>query len=218
MKNINKNLLGERLKSLMKNYNETTYSLSKIFNLSPPTISRYTRGEMIPKMTTITAIAEYFNVSPYWLIGEHDDIYDVEVLNDDSPSIVTLPVFETIKYDVPLFSNKKSSENLKLPIEQLTKWGAVICKKIKDNSMAPILKRDDIAVIKLDSSIVPDRLCAVHINKNEIKIRKVIKDGRLLILQPANFNFDAEVYNLNKDNVQIIGNVVYKQSIEQKEI
>ena len=63
---INKVIFGQRLKHLMTNYNETTYSLSAKFNLSPPTISRYTRGEMVPKATTIRTMADYFDVSPLW--------------------------------------------------------------------------------------------------------------------------------------------------------
>ena len=46
---VDKQVFGQRLKYLMTNFNETTYSMSRKFNLSPPSISRYTRGEMAPK-------------------------------------------------------------------------------------------------------------------------------------------------------------------------
>lgn len=62
-----------RLKSLMIEFNETTYSLADIVHLSAATISRYSDGKMAPKITTITLLAEHFNVNPVWLMG-----YDVE--------------------------------------------------------------------------------------------------------------------------------------------
>ena len=64
---VDKQVFGQRLKYLMTNFNETTYSMSRKFNLSPPSISRYTRGEMAPKITTIREMAAYFDVSPLWL-------------------------------------------------------------------------------------------------------------------------------------------------------
>ena len=37
---VDKQVFGQRLKYLMTNFNETTYSMSRKFNLSPPSISR----------------------------------------------------------------------------------------------------------------------------------------------------------------------------------
>ena len=71
--NITKELFAKRLKTLMNDNNETTYSLGEILNLSAATISRYTDAKMSPKITTIQAMAKYFNVNPAWLMG-----YDVE--------------------------------------------------------------------------------------------------------------------------------------------
>ncbi len=71
--NITKELFAKRLKTLMNDNNETTYSLGEILNLSAATISRYRDAKMSPKITTIQAMAKYFNVNPAWLMG-----YDVE--------------------------------------------------------------------------------------------------------------------------------------------
>ena len=73
---VDKQVFGQRLKYLMTNFNETTYSMSRKFNLSPPSISRYTRGEMAPKITTIREMAAYFDVSPLWLMGRPGSMYE----------------------------------------------------------------------------------------------------------------------------------------------
>lgn len=70
---VTKEIFSKRLKELMDDVNETTYSLGEVINLSAATISRYADGKMAPKITTIYSMAEHFNVNPVWLMG-----YDVE--------------------------------------------------------------------------------------------------------------------------------------------
>ena len=206
--NIDKKLFGSRLKGLMNDYNETTYSLGQVLNLSPPTISRYTRGEMIPKMTTIQAIAKYFSVNPDWLTGNSFSIFEEEILEEKS-TLTTIPVFESIKYDLPIFSNKKTENILSLPIELLSKWGAVIGFKISDNAMEPYINKGDLVIIKLGNVELPCKFAAIHINQKNLIIRKVIQNNNQIITQPSQLTSNAEVYNINKDNIQIIGSVVY---------
>ncbi|MBP7333077.1 MAG: hypothetical protein KBA08_12425 [Firmicutes bacterium] len=51
-KYVNKKLFGERLKELMTDYNESTYSLGEYLSVAPSTISRYTTAEIAPKIPT----------------------------------------------------------------------------------------------------------------------------------------------------------------------
>lgn len=71
--NVTKEIFSIRLKELMQNNNETTYSMAEQLHLSAATISRYADGQMAPKITTIDSMARYFNINPAWLMG-----YDVE--------------------------------------------------------------------------------------------------------------------------------------------
>ncbi|MDB2100559.1 helix-turn-helix domain-containing protein [Clostridium paraputrificum] len=84
---VTKEIFSERLKELMIDNNETTYSIGELLNLSAATISRYRDGKMSPKITTIYSIANHFNVNPVWLMG-----YDVEKnlnLTDDKVDLST---------------------------------------------------------------------------------------------------------------------------------
>lgn len=66
---VQKEIFSNRLKKLMSDKNETTYSLGDVLNLSAATISRYADGKMSPKITTIYSMANYFKVNPVWLMG-----------------------------------------------------------------------------------------------------------------------------------------------------
>lgn len=211
-KQIDKHIFGKRLKQLMKNYGETTYSLSQQFRLSPPSISRYTRGDMAPKITTIRAIAEYFDVNPEWLMGLPVSMYNTEILNADKQkgSYFDVSVFEEISYDKPIFSNVKTEQQLSLPIDNLSEWGSVFGLVIRDDAMAPDLKNNDLVAIQLNPKITEGRLIAFHANEQKMQIRKIHQDGNFIITQPLNAEYNSKVYHIKKDNIQVIGHVVYR--------
>ena len=213
---IDKKVFCKRLKYLMTNAKETTYTMGERFNLSPPSISRYTRGEMIPKFTTVLAMAQYFDVSPLWLMGKRSAMYDNEPIGEDADNaLVPLSVFKQIRYDCSLFANEQSGDTLMLPIATLDQWGSVVAVAINDDSMAPALQKNDVAVVRLGTSLTNGAMVALHVNASDLMIRKVLVEGNRVILQPQNPSFDAAVYHKHKDNLQVIGTVVYRRRISE---
>ena len=71
-KKILKENFAKRLKFLMEQHDETTYSIGEMLGMSNSTISRYLNLNMLPKKPTIKELARYFNINPVWLMG-----YDV---------------------------------------------------------------------------------------------------------------------------------------------
>lgn len=84
---VNKELFGERLKSLLDENNSTIYLVSEFTHLSAPTISRYINGTMAPKITTVESIARYFKINPVWLMG-YDVSKNLENSTFENESIV----------------------------------------------------------------------------------------------------------------------------------
>lgn len=207
---LDKDVFGKRLKYLMDNYNENTYSMSRIFNLSAPSISRYTRGEMAPKITTIRAMAAYFDVNPDWLMGQNVSMYLGEPL-ETGGKWLTMSVFDTIAYDKPIFSNEKADETLSFPAETVSGWGSVFALKIKDEVMAPTLCQNDTAVIQLSPEKQAGDFIALHVDGGDMVIRKVSFVKNLILLQPYNPAFTTDVYNMNQSSIHFIGRVVYNR-------
>lgn len=216
---INKAIFGERLKALMDAAQENTYSMGRTFNLSPPSISRYTRGEMAPKITTIQQMAAYFDVNPQWLMGEPVNRYESEIILEDTVSADAyseVAVFDCIRYDIPLFSNARTGESLRLPVEKVATWGAVFAFQIPDDSMAPTLQQGAQAIIRLDTTLKPGTAMALHINRENLIIRKVVVQDDYVILQPHNPDYDARCCHIKRDDIHIIGEVVYIQHCLEK--
>lgn len=63
-------MFAYRLKALRKERGLTLQELAKQFNMSHSTLSKYETGNRRPDMQTLKKLAEFFNVSVDYLIGE----------------------------------------------------------------------------------------------------------------------------------------------------
>lgn len=71
---IDLKIFGRRLKELMDANNDTIYSLAEFLHLTAPTISKYTNGQLTPKLLTVECIANKYKVSVDYLLGYTDNI------------------------------------------------------------------------------------------------------------------------------------------------
>lgn len=109
----------KRLRVLMDEKGETTYSIADVVGLSAPTISRYLSGKMQPKRSAILILAQHFNVNPTWLLGTDIErgTYN-EGADSDKPRIVienykTEPLNDKTLFDsiVNLFNDGEELTN-----------------------------------------------------------------------------------------------------------
>lgn len=72
------NYIGENIKSLRRQKDVTQEELSEYLNISFQTISKWERGENLPDINMLTALANYFDVSTDELLGmdkQRSDIF-----------------------------------------------------------------------------------------------------------------------------------------------
>lgn len=78
---------GLRLNKCRKSKNLTQEDIAEYLNVGKNTVSRYENGERTPDFETLLKLAEYFNTSVSYLVGETDD---PTAINEKSP----LPIEE----------------------------------------------------------------------------------------------------------------------------
>ncbi len=66
-------LLNERLKELRTKNNIQQKDLAEKMNVDTRTFRKYESGELTPKLKTIIALADYFDISLDYLVGRTDD-------------------------------------------------------------------------------------------------------------------------------------------------
>ena len=69
---------GERLKYLREKEKMYQSELAEKLNLAPSTISMYEHGDRDPDTSTLSKIAEIFNVTTDYLLGRTDDLKSID--------------------------------------------------------------------------------------------------------------------------------------------
>lgn len=99
-----------RLKELRKEFNLTGEDLGKLFNVSKTAVSNWESGNRNPDIETLIKIANYFNVSVDYLLG-NSNIKSCEEEKD------LFKLFKIHLEECKIYDHKKSLENFKLAIK-----------------------------------------------------------------------------------------------------
>lgn len=75
-----------RLEILLKENNMTAYRLAKNTHINTATFSEWKKGTYTPKADKLQKIADYFNVSLDWLLGNTDIRTVISKYNNEVPA------------------------------------------------------------------------------------------------------------------------------------
>lgn len=200
-----KNLFPERFTELL-NERRFTYSelITKLGLKSKGTITKYASGAIENVgISMVVKIAKLYGVSPIWLSGLIDDKYfEPEIQNKYSRIPIVLNPKDKNKVshlddsNSIIISNKLATSN---------NFIATICP---DNSMYPMFFKDDIVLVKEQSSYKNNQICLISYNENDFIIRKVQNHNNNILLEPLNNEYDTITYSkedIQKYEIKIIG-------------
>lgn len=106
---------GERLKELRKSKSYTQQQLADVFQLNKSSISRYEKDLQLPEASTLPKIAEFFQVSLDYLMG--NDGTSEESHNDIYSEDITIPEDYLTKHKVTSTDKKQYASYLKQAAE-----------------------------------------------------------------------------------------------------
>lgn len=217
-KTVNKELFSKRLSKLMEEKNETTYTMANTLSLSAPTISRYMTGQMAAKITTIEAMAKYFNVNPVWLMGynvsrnldKQDNNADI-ITNIFPIEIKKFPLLGEIACGQPIFVN----EDRESYILAGSNINADFCLKAQGDSMVNARILDGDIVFIRQQPVVNDGEIAAIVIDDTATLKRVYydKEHNTIQLIAENPAYRPLVYqNDSLDEIKILGKAVAFQS------
>jgi repressor LexA len=198
---FNKELFGNRLLESMRDNNDTTYSLAEYLHLSPSAISRYTTGDMAPKIPTVQAIAGKYGIRPSWLMGiEGESKYP-----QTEEKAKKIPIVGTIAAGLPLLA-QENIQGFEYVPENLD---VDFCLRVKGDSMmnARILDRD-LVFIRKQQEVENGEIAAVLIDQ-DATLKRFYNINGMVILRSENPNYPEMIYT-KKDmkEVSILGKAV----------
>ena len=159
--NFDIKIFANRFSTLLAQSNENTHSLARKLDLSPATISRYTNAVMTPKLITLYAIADIFDVNPLWLMGFDVPKYETkENKKTPSPNITedytTFPVIGEVAagYDCIALEDWEG-ETIDIPNNYLKgrSLDEFFVLKVKGDSMYPAYQEGDKVLVLKQSTL-----------------------------------------------------------------
>ena len=198
---FNKELFGNRLLESMRDNNDTTYSLAEYLHLSPSAISRYTTGDMAPKIPTVQAIAGKYGIRPSWLMGiEGENKYP-----EAEEKAKRIPIVGTIAAGLPLLA-QENIEGFEYVPENLD---VDFCLRVKGDSMMNARILDgDLVFIRKQQEVENGEIAAVLIDQ-DTTLKRFYQTNGMVILRSENPNYPEMIYT-KKDmkEVSILGKAV----------
>ncbi len=199
---FNKELFGKRLLELMQNNNDTTYSLGEYLELSPPTISRYTTGDIAPKTPTIQAIAEKYGVNPTWLMGTEG----AEKYLEPKTKHKKIPIVGTIAAGLPILAQQYIEGYECVPEDAHIDF----CLRVQGDSMINTRILDgDLVYIRQQPDVDDGEIAAVLVDGENATLKRIYKRNGTVILHAENPNYMDSVFT-KKDmrQLSIIGKAI----------
>lgn len=197
-------VFSSRFSELLEQSNENTHSLAKKLGLSPATISRYANGIMAPKLPTLYAMADIFDVNPIWLFG-----FDVprakqsDYINLPPPNITEdyteIPVIGEIAagYNHIAYENWEG-ETVPIPNHYLRghDCSEFFVLTVKGSSMYPLYQDgDQVLILKQSTLNHSGQIGAILYNDECATLKKVeyVMGEDWLKLIPINPNYEPEL-------------------------
>lgn len=196
--------LAEVLNNLIKNAGITEAYLSRAINMPRATINRIKTGAITdPKSSTLLLIADYFHISVDQLLGRAP-IASYRAHNVKVP-LVDLAQVNSFHSEFNISDSIRSKSWI--DYEYKGNSEKLFAFKVFGDAMWPYF--DDNAILIADASLIPKShsFVVVHLTQSdEIIVRKLLIDGKTMILQAINNAFQNI---LLKKGDNIIGVLVH---------
>ena len=197
-------MFGQRLKTLRAAHQTSQKDLATQLYVSPQAVGKWERGEATPNPETISKIAQIFNVSTDYLLGQ-DMIQAAE-------HILRIPVLGQIQAGVPMEAIEDVLDWEEVPAS----WGSgnrqYFGLRVKGDSMYPKYLEGDTVILQKEKTCDNGDDCAVLVNGDAATLKQVFfRDGGAIELRPINPAYPPRTYTpaeIESLPVQILGIVV----------
>ena len=187
----------DKLKELRKQNNITMKELGKKLNLAESTISLYENGKREPDLQTLTNIADIFNVTIDYLLGNS------QYYQNTNSKRIKIPVLGTIPAGIPIEAIEEVLDYEEIS-EDMALRGEYFALKVKGDSMLPTIKDGDIVIVKKTDDADSGKICVVMINGYDATLKEIKKDQQGLYVIPHNPNSDFQPTFFTNNEIETV--------------
>lgn len=221
------NLLGSRIKILREENKLTQNDLAKKLGFKNyTTITKWEKGENLPRGRELKLLAELFDVSSDWILGLSDsrsssDInhiysqltpprqhkvytfaeHQLEEQNNGVEESSAIYLVGQTAAGEPLEYSQINAEQINTTVPS----GADYALTVKGDSMEPLIKDGSIIFYKEQPTVENGEVAIVEIKGGEVTCKKFYFNGEKVVLRSINDKYEDMIF---EDGVRIIGKVI----------
>lgn len=200
-------MLGYRIKRLREDKGLQQKDLAKKLDVSPSAIGMYERDEREPNNDLLIKLADFFNVSVDYLLGNSD-------LKNTESTIKYIPIIGKISAGEPILATENIEGYLPIDIEiyGFKASDDLFFLRVSGQSMNLKVKNGDYVLVhKQNYADNDDIIVAIVNNDDEVTLKKYIKlNNEYVLLQPMSSDTSIQpiTIDLRKDKFEIIGKAI----------
>ncbi len=201
---------SERLKACMEEMDIKPSELSKLTGIDKSSISRYLKGDYVPKQLKVTILADALHVDPGWLFTgvKQEKVPNYANLKNVVPlELKKVPLLGTIAAGKPILCD----EHIELLLPCDANLNADFALRVHGDSMIDVSYFDgDIVFIHQQPVVEDGQIAAVRID-DSATLKRFYKIPGGCMLLPENAKYKAMTFTSeNCDDIAIIGIPVAK--------
>lgn len=168
----------ERFEILLSEKGIKAVEVGRATGINPSTFTTWKKGTSTPKQSTLKKIADYFDVSLSWLIGESDD-------RETDTGMAKIPVVGLVAAGIPITAHENVIGYEEVPKEILNR-GDYFGLRIKGDSMNPAILDGDIVIVRKQNTADTGDIVIALVNGEDGVCKKLIKKQDGIVLHSLN--------------------------------
>ena len=205
-------MIGDKIKKLRKEKGLTQKELGEIIGLKQSSIGMIEKNKQGLSSEKLKALANFFNVKIDYLMNDKEEINKKRITINDFKIV---PMLGTIRAGMPILAEENLLGCYPILKSQIQRDKEYFILIVKGDSMNLEFNEGSMLLIERTPCIETGEIGVIRINSYEATVKKVAINKNIITLIPCSNNpeYTPQIYDLEKDNIEIIGKV--KQAIKE---
>lgn len=203
-------MIGDTIKTLRKQQKVTQQELANILGVTQQAVGKWEKGNSQPDTETLLKLAQYFGVSTDVLLGTQVlenklEPVSAKFLQQFAPEN-QVPIVGTVRAGYGALALEEDFGTEPANVKDPQNYFYLL---VKGDSMEPRIQDGDLALVRKQQVLEDGDLGVVVFGENEGTLKRFLRRGNAVVLQPFNPSYDAVIIKGEElNNLYIAGKVV----------
>ena len=204
--------ISKKIHLLRKENGLTQSQFAKIAGATDKAVSAWEKGKRSPKLQYTRPICDYFGIDLNTFVDESNDVYKPTLPNDATPldvqSFHRIPILGRIAAGLPLYAEQNIEG---YTLTDLNGGAEYFALRVKGDSMnAARIQEGDVLIVRRQEEVENGEVAIVVVGDDDATVKRFYSAGNTVTLMPQSTNpqHQAQMYDLRKTKIKVLGKVV----------